>query len=39
MRGAPVKAIEELAGHTELTTTLRRHASVAGRTGERDQAP
>ena len=32
MRGAPVKAIQELAGHTELTTTLRyMHLSPAAR--------
>lgn len=32
MRGAPVKAIQELAGHTELTTTMRyMHLSPAAR--------
>jgi hypothetical protein len=32
MEGAPVKAIQELAGHTELTTTMRyMHLSPAVR--------
>jgi integrase len=34
MRGAPAKAIQELAGHTSLTTTLRyMHLSPAARQG------
>jgi hypothetical protein len=32
MRGAPVKAIQELAGHEELKTTMRnKHLSLAAR--------
>src|SRR5580692_2798923 len=34
MRGAPAKAIHELAGHSDLTTTLRyMHLSPAARQG------
>jgi hypothetical protein len=34
MRGAPAKAIQELAGHEHLTTTLRHmHLSPAARRG------
>lgn len=34
MRGAPAKAIQELAGHSDLTTTLRYlHLSPAARQG------
>jgi hypothetical protein len=34
MRGAPAKAIQELAGHTSLTTTLRyMHLSPSERQG------
>jgi hypothetical protein len=34
MRGAPVKAIQELAGHADLGTTLRyMHLSPAARQG------
>jgi len=43
MQGASPKAIQELAGHQDLTTTSRRHAAshapVAGPQGRRHPAP
>ncbi|MCA9701668.1 MAG: hypothetical protein KC431_29375, partial [Myxococcales bacterium] len=39
MRGAPAKAIQELAGHASLTTTQALHAFVAGSIGRSHSAP